>query len=137
MNAAVTVEIFGRVWFSMFLAPRAVLTDRGGVFRSAMFDEFVTQQLGAYHVYSSPYYPQGNGMNEASYIALQRSIAAAMRESNDMSYALREAVKIHNATPHFATRMSPFFFMFGQEMCFPGWQVFRQQVNLAQCKVMR
>eukprot|EP01071_Lankesteria_metandrocarpae_P011822 Lankesteria_metandrocarpae@DN5471_c1_g3_i3.p1 len=27
--------------------------------------------------------------------------------------------------------------MFGQEMCFPGWQVFRQQVNLAQCKVMR
>eukprot|EP01071_Lankesteria_metandrocarpae_P011802 Lankesteria_metandrocarpae@DN5471_c1_g1_i12.p2 len=95
MNAAVTVQIFDRVWFSMFSAPRAVLTDRGGAFRSAMF-EFVTQQLGACHVYSSPYYPQGNGMNEASHIALNVR----------------------------------------QEKCFPGWQVFRQQVNLAQCRVI-
>ena len=124
-TAATSMEIFERVWCSLFSAPKAVLTDRGTHFKS-VFDDFVLNMLGAYHVLSSPYYPQGNSINEACHTSLKRSIAAVLRDTNNYKIAVREAVKIHNATPHIATGMSPYFMMFGHEMCFPGWQSFRR-----------
>src|SRR5262249_3041255 len=58
-------------WCAVFSAPLAVLTDRGAAFRDKAFHEFVVQKLGAYHVFTSPYYPQGNAVNEASHKALE------------------------------------------------------------------
>ena len=135
-TAEISREIFERVWCSIFSAPKAVLTDRGTHFR-AVFNEFVVGTLGAYHVLSSPYYPQGNSINEACHGALKRSVAAILRDTDDVRMAVRDAVKIHNATPHVALGMSPYYMMFGHEMCFPGWQAFRQTHDTKKVRYMR
>ena len=136
-DAGSAVEIFKAHWDNIFSAPKAVLTDRGSSFRAKVFSDYVTQELGSYHVFSSPYYPQGNSINEACHKSIKFSLHAAMRETNNVKAALRDAVKVHNATPHPSTRMSPYFFMFGQEMCFPGWQVFRSTTAQARNRYLR
>jgi transposase InsO family protein len=124
-------------WGEIFMAPRAVLTDRGSVFRSAVFNDYVTQELGAYHVFTSPYYPQGNGINEACHKAIEFTLTCLLRDSLDVAGALRDAVRVHNATPHPGTGMSPFYFLFGQEPVFPGWQAMSPSVNTAEARFSR
>ena len=135
-DAQVTRDLFERGWCSIFSAPKAVLTDRGAHFRG-IFNEFVLNDLGAYHVYSSPYYPQGNAINEACHKSLKRSVVAALWETHNLRAALKDAVKIHNATPHIATGMSPHYMLFGCEMTFPGWQSFRQDGQPRRARYVR
>ena len=102
-------------------SPEAILTDRGSVFKEKEFQEYVTQELCAYHIFTSAYYPQGNGVNEASHKGLEASIAA-VAETMDVSFAeaLKDAVAVHNATPHSALGESPFKAMMGFEPTLPG-----------------
>lgn len=127
-SAAHAREVLETRWCEVFQAPKAVLSDRG-VFKSELFHRYVTQELGAYHVFTSPYYPQGNAINEACHQGLEVSVSAAMRETNDIHVALRDAVKVHNAVPHLGTGESPYFLMFGFEPVFPGWQSLSHNVN--------
>jgi Integrase zinc binding domain/Integrase core domain/RNase H-like domain found in reverse transcriptase len=102
--------------------PLAVLTDRGAAFRDKKFHDYVVQELCAYHVYTSPYYPQGNAINEASHKALEYSLSAALRETNNLEEAVEDAVLVHNATPNAFTGQSPYYAIYGNEFIFPGWQ---------------
>jgi transposase InsO family protein len=117
-------ECLEEQWCAVFQTPAAVLSDRGSEFRSAYFHDFVTQVLGAFHIFSSAYYPQGNAVNESSHRALEISVNAYLRDSNDIYSAVRDAVRVYNATPHSATGVSPHYFLFGVEAVFPGWQQF-------------
>ena len=111
------------IWTPIFGAPEAILTDRGTTFTSPTFENLVTKQLGAYHVFTSPYFPQGNAINEASHQSLERSLsAAAAMGIVDFPLALRNAAAAYNATPHPATGNSPHYALFGREPVFPGWQ---------------
>ena len=115
------VSVLTSSWVPIFGAPEAVLTDRGTTFTSPTFGEVVTKRLGAYHVFTSPYYPQGNAVNEASHQSLERSLsAAAAMGLTDFSEALQNAVSSYNATPHPATGTSPHWALFGKEPVFPG-----------------
>ena len=77
VSGAATKRALEERWVAVFQAPEAILTDRGSVFREKEFQNYVTQELCAYHIFSSAYYPQGNGLNEASHKGLEASIAAA------------------------------------------------------------
>ena len=112
-------------WMSVFQAPEAILVDRGASFISTEFRSFITNEIGAYVVYTSPYYPQGNAINESCHRAIEMSIKVL---ENDLSItfeqALADAITVHNSTPHPATGESPFCCMFGMEPAFPGWQTY-------------
>lgn len=121
------VKMFRDRWCSIFQAPNVVLTDRGSEFL-AEFNKFVTQDLLAYHVYTSPYYPQGNAINEAAHKSFNRSIVAyLMMDKSDFEAAVALAVAVHNSCPHSALGVSPFYSLFGFEPTLPGWQCYRNQ----------
>jgi transposase InsO family protein len=69
------IRILKSYWVPVFQAPTAVLTDRGSQFIAKEFRAFITEELAAILVYMSPYYPQGNAVNEASHKALDRVIS--------------------------------------------------------------
>ncbi len=108
----------------VFGAPMAVLHDRGSAFESKKFIEVVTQQFRAYSIHSSPYYPQGNGINESSHQSINRSLAsmALIGKGCTFKEAVQMATWAYNATPHGRLGASPHFAMFGCEMGLPGWQ---------------
>ena len=126
VSATSTRKALEERWINIFQAPDGILTDRGAVFREKRFQEYITQELCAYHVFSSAYYPQGNGINEASHKGLEASIAAvAELRGEHFDRVLQDAVAVHNATPHSALGESPFKAMFGFEPTLPGWQRYR------------
>lgn len=116
-------------WTDFMQAPEAILTDRGSVFNSNEFTTFVTLNLTAHHVFTSPYYPRGNGINEACHQGLEKSLKIADSEcmSDTFNQALRDAVAVHNATPNMGTGESPYCSLFGFEPTLPGWQFFRRK----------
>lgn len=122
-TARAAIQFLKECWLPVFQAPEAILVDRGSSFTSAEFRKFITTKVGAYVVYTSPYYPQGNAINESCHRAIETSIKAV---DNDMlvtfEEALADSVTVHNATPHPATGESPFCFLFGSEPALPGWQ---------------
>jgi len=74
-------------------------------------------------VYTSPYYPQGNSINESAHRALEASLQACDSEfALSFTDALQDAIAVHNASPHPATGESPYCFLFGMEPTLPGWQ---------------
>ena len=116
-------------WVPIFGAPEAILTDRGTTFTSPAFSEMVTKRLGAYHIFTSPYFPQGNAVNEASHQSLERSLsAAAAMGLTNFPEALQNAAGSYNATPHPATGNSPHWALYGREPVFPGWQALAYDV---------
>jgi transposase InsO family protein len=125
-----TIEAMKRQWCSVFYAPTAILVDRGSQFRATEFRTFVTEELMATLIYTSPYYPQGNAINEASHKALDASLSA-FNETMDSTFedALQDAITVHNSTPHSATGYSPNYGMFGMELALPGWQKYRREAK--------
>lgn len=84
--------------------------------------------MGRALVNSSPYYPQGNAICEASHKAID-SVLLAAKETLEEKFedVLRYATQIHNACPHSATGQSPFYLLFGMEPTLPGWQGLQSQ----------
>jgi hypothetical protein len=90
---------------------------------------FVTQKLMSLLVYTSPYYPQGNAVNEASHKAIGASLVA-MADAPDASTfpsALRDATMVYNSVPHVHTGQSPNYLIFGMELALPGWQKYQRE----------
>lgn len=122
-TSSIIVKLLKERWVSIFQAPNVVLTDRGQTFLSQEFRKYITEELGAYLMHTSPYYPQGNGVNEAAHSGLEKSIACAIHQGEEsFDAALADATAVHNATPHVANGESPFFMLFGCEPFLPGWQ---------------
>lgn len=122
-------------WIRIFREPTSIPTDRGSCFTSTEFQQFITEELGAYLIKSSPQYPQGNAINEACHKGLEKSIASAI-EQGSINYEemLQDAIAIHNSVPHSSTGQSPYFLLFGFEPVFPGLQAFRSNERLTSLK---
>ena len=122
------IEAFQESWMSVFQAPHSVLTDRGGQFRSSEFRTFVTEFLMAVLVHTSPYYPQGNAINEASHKAIESSLAASEKSPACRSFKdeLADATLVYNSVPHSQTGQTPNYMMFGTELTLPGWQKYKR-----------
>lgn len=119
---------FEEAWLGVFQAPATILSDRGPQFRSAIYREFVTQVLMALLVYTSPYYPQGNAVNEASHKAIGASLVALSEapEATSFPAAVRDATMVYNSVPHVHTGQTPNFMLFGMELALPGWQKYQR-----------
>ena len=122
---------FRRHWINVFQAPATILTDRGSVFRQDDFRLFVTEFLRARLVYTSPYYPQGNAINEASHKAIEASLAASDSHAHARGFEaeLADATMVYNSIPHVSTGKSPNYMMFGTELTLPGWQGYKQDTR--------
>eukprot|EP00923_Selenidium_pygospionis_P023948 GHVN01041652.1.p1 GENE.GHVN01041652.1~~GHVN01041652.1.p1 ORF type:complete len:227 (-),score=19.31 GHVN01041652.1:197-877(-) len=59
-NGDSAIQALRELWSPVFGAPRAVLSDNGEAFQSKRFRDYVTGDLAAHLIYSSPYYPQAN-----------------------------------------------------------------------------
>ena len=124
-------SIFTEAWMSIFQAPTAILSDRGPQFRADAYREFVTQEVLALLVYSSPYYPRGNAVNEASHKSLEVSLIASAEhpDATDFVTELRNACMVYNSVPHVHTGQSPNYMLFGMELTLPGWQKYRPDTD--------
>ena len=81
-----TKKAFHEKWIGVFGVPDVVLTDRGPAFRAEDFRNYTTQVLGAYHVFTSPYYPRGNGINEACHASLEACMKAFANGEDDYAF---------------------------------------------------
>eukprot|EP01068_Selenidium_serpulae_P014757 Selendium_serpulae@DN6139_c3_g3_i2.p1 len=127
ITAVIIIDEFKDHWVNRFGAPRAVLTDRGAQFVGREFAKFVTADLGAHLIHTSPYYPQGNSINESSHIMLEKIVKSSSTWTSNPTWRMirdvvADAVLIHNATPHMFTGETPFALLFGQDLILPGWQ---------------
>eukprot|EP00915_Cephaloidophora_sp_WS-2016_P008841 GHVH01012484.1.p1 GENE.GHVH01012484.1~~GHVH01012484.1.p1 ORF type:complete len:277 (-),score=20.49 GHVH01012484.1:421-1251(-) len=111
-------------YVSIFGVPKAVLCDNGPAFKDAGFTAHVNSVLRSTLVHSSPYYPQGNGINESSHQALSNMISAFNHDVQPPPFAelIRIVTMAYNATPHGRLGSSPHYAMFGSELMLPGWQ---------------
>ena len=106
-TANTTYQAFFRDWVSYFGIPKMVLTDGGGAFKET-FNIQITIVLGCKHYTTSPYTPQGNGINESSHQLLKKMMAAMWHEGRyQVDHNLRAAVSIHNTTPHTHLKVAP------------------------------
>jgi len=117
------IQAFKDFWVSPFSCPHAILSDRDSRFTSQEWRNFILNNVGATIVHTSPYYPQGNAVNESSHRSINTMLIALDRQYK-MSFpdALRHATAIHNSTPHTTTGYTPFFLLHGFEPVLPGWQ---------------
>lgn len=73
------VKIMRTTWISIFMAPLAILTDRGSSFISKKFRNYCFNELRTTLVHTSPYYPQGNAVNESPHRAIDAMLASTTR----------------------------------------------------------
>lgn len=122
------IDMLKERWLPIFQMPYSILTDRGTEFVSKEFVDFVNGEMGCALVRTSPYYPQGNSVNEVAHRTIKNMITAA---SSDWELSFEETLQIaaviHNSSPHMATGCSPYYYLFGMEATLPGWQGLQHQ----------
>eukprot|EP00915_Cephaloidophora_sp_WS-2016_P009597 GHVH01013705.1.p1 GENE.GHVH01013705.1~~GHVH01013705.1.p1 ORF type:complete len:270 (-),score=14.25 GHVH01013705.1:440-1249(-) len=125
-STAHVISVLRDFWLPYFGAPHCVLSDRGAVFVSGEYTSFITKALGAYALHTSPYYPQGNAINEASHQSISKTlrsrIQAASSVKTTFARILADATIVHNASFQSAIRDSPFARLYGKDPCLPGLQ---------------
>jgi hypothetical protein len=119
-NSAQTVVRFLKEdIISKFGTPRCILTDNGTHFTSSLTNELI-KQIGATHLYSTPYHPQSNGQIERFNSTMDAKIAALSnsRKTNwDDQLAL--VTFNYNTSIHSSTKEVPFEMMYGRKPVLP------------------
>ena len=102
-----------------FGTPRCILTDNGTHFTSSMMDE-LTKQIGATHLYSTPYHPQTNGQVERYNSTMDAKIAALSNlRKTDWDDQLPFVTFNYNTSVHALTKQTPFEMMYGRSPVLP------------------
>lgn len=125
------LQVLTRRWIPTMGAPKSVLSDNGSVFVSYRYKETL-YKLGIISLHSSPYYPQGNGINESSHQVLERGITIAIQVSQgvtDVQDLVAQVVTAYNSSFHSAIRASPYYAVFGTEAVLPGFQQYTSEVG--------
>lgn len=86
--------------------PRFVKTDNGPPFNGEDFKLYCAER-GIQTVYSTPLFPQQNGLVENSMKLINRAMSAAVTDKSNYSNELQQAVQAHNAAAHSVTRVPP------------------------------
>ncbi|CAF2896967.1 unnamed protein product [Rotaria sp. Silwood2] len=104
---------------SKFGTPRCILTDNGTHFTSTLMDALI-QQVGATHLYSTPYHPQTNGQVERYNSTMDAKIAALSNlRKTDWDDQLPFVTFNYNASIHTSTKQIPFEMMYGRSPVLP------------------
>lgn len=101
-------------WIQMMCCPRSILTDNGSEF----INYAVEQVLARFNIHrwrTSPYHPEGNGINEASHQMLRHAIRTAQEDvGNHMVILLANLA--HNNSVHAGQCDTPAHQVFGKDM---------------------
>jgi len=99
--------------------PRCLLTDNGTHFTSSLMTELI-KQIGATHLYSTPYHPQTNGQIERYNSTMDAKIAALSNlRKTDWDDQLPFVTFNYNTSQHSSTQQIPFEMMYGRTAVLP------------------
>ena len=118
-SAQTTVRFLKEDVITKFGTPRCILTDNGTHFTSALTNELI-KQIGATHLYSTPYHPQTNGQIERYNSTMDAKIAALsnLRKTN-WDDQLAFVTLNYNTSIHSSTKQIPFEMMYGRTPVLP------------------
>ncbi|CAF4523115.1 unnamed protein product, partial [Didymodactylos carnosus] len=99
--------------------PRCILTDNGTHFTAQMMDQLF-KEIGATHLFSTPYHPQCNGQIERFNSTMDAKIAALSNDrKTDWDDQLPFVTFNYNTTVHSTTKTIPFELMYGRSPVLP------------------
>ena len=100
--------------------PEYLLSDRGPQFSSALVDTMCVH-FGIKKIFSSAYYPQGDGFAERFMRTMNNSLSALSREDPQRWHTYLPGLAFaYNSSAHAATRVSPFELNTGRVPSLPG-----------------
>ena len=119
-NSAQTVVRFLKEdIISKFGTPRCILTDNGTHFTSSLTNELI-KQIGATHLYSTPYHPQSNGQIERFNSTMDAKIATLSNSAKtNWDDQLSWVTFNYNTSIHSSTKQVPFEMMYGRKPVLP------------------
>ncbi|XP_062700412.1 uncharacterized protein K02A2.6-like [Aedes albopictus] len=98
---AVLDEVFEREGF-----PKAMKSDNGPPFNGQDYAEFCSER-GIQTIFSTPFYPQQNGLVEGFMKLVNRAMCTALSTGASYKEELQAAVQSYNAADHSITRLPP------------------------------
>ena len=117
IDAATVAKQFVDVWVTRYGCPDVVTTDRGTQFTSELFAE-LNRLLGAHHITTTAYHPQGNGIVERLHRRLKEAICAAERQ-RDWARALPLILMVLRNTVKEDLGVAPAELLFGAPLSMP------------------
>ena len=102
-----------------FGVPLELLLDQGPSFRAELMD-YLCDKMNIRHNYTTPYYPQCNGLNERSNGELVRILSnVTQHQGRNWDLELPSALWAYKTSIKMATWFSPFHLVFGKEALLP------------------
>lgn len=95
--------------------PRCIRSDNGPPFNGTEYKQFCSKR-GIQAVFSTPWYPQQNGLVENSMKVINKAMAAAASNGTSYLEELRAAVNAHNSAAHAVTGVPPEEVMLGRKI---------------------
>ena len=128
-TAQTAVKFLKEDVIAKFGTPRCILTDNGTHFTSTLMNELI-KQIGATHLYSTPYHPQTNGQVERYNSTMDAKIAALSNSrKTDWDDQLPFVTFNYNTSIHSSTNQIPFQMMYGRLPVLP-FDHHDQNINL-------
>lgn len=103
-------DIFGKEGF-----PEVIKTDNGPPFNGEDYKNYCNER-GIKTVFSTPFFPQQNGLVENFMKLVNKAMSTASSKSGSFNEELQAAVIAHNAAAHSITKMPPEEVMYGRRI---------------------
>ncbi|XP_062703931.1 uncharacterized protein K02A2.6-like [Aedes albopictus] len=95
--------------------PIHIRTDNGPPFNGEDFSKYCAER-GITNVFSTPLFPQQNGLAENCMKLINKAMATAVSVGTDYNDELHSAIKAHNSAAHSITKVPPEELMFGRKI---------------------
>ncbi|XP_062541439.1 uncharacterized protein K02A2.6-like [Armigeres subalbatus] len=95
--------------------PKMIKSDNGPPFNGSEYKEYCKLR-GITTIFSTPLFPQQNGLVESSMKTINKAMSAAISNKTNYIIELREAVNAHNAAMHSVTQYPPEEIMQGRKI---------------------
>jgi transposase InsO family protein len=130
--AEVTAEAAARAFSTNIVARYGVIdtviTDQGRAFTSAFFNE-TCRILGVKHMTTSAWHASSNGIAERLNRTMNQALSFYVNAAgNDWDRLLCFYVMSYNSVPHGVTGFSPYYMLYGKEMCLPTSDTIRARL---------
>lgn len=95
--------------------PATIKTDNGPPFNGVEFSQYCSER-GIKNVFSTPLFPQQNGLVENCMKMINKAMAIAASLGNNYEDELQSAVRAHNSASHSITKVPPEEIMYGRKI---------------------
>ncbi|XP_055589368.1 uncharacterized protein K02A2.6-like [Uranotaenia lowii] len=95
--------------------PRAIKSDNGPPFNGSEYSRYCSKR-GIQTIFSTPFYPQQNGLVESFIKIVNKAMSAALSEGLGYQKQLQAAVQAYNSADHTSTKLPPEEAMMGRKI---------------------